>query len=48
MANDSSLPKYALPGSTVTVSLPALIRSASNSASVGYGPFNTVKLLKYF
>ena len=31
-------PKKLAPGRTVTVSLPALIRSASSSASVGYGP----------
>ena len=30
--------KYAAPGSTVTVSLPALMRSGSTASSVGYGP----------
>ena len=38
IANDSALLKYALPGSSDTVSLPALMRSASTSASGGYGP----------
>src|ERR1700743_75312 len=31
-------PKYAAPGNAVTVSLPALIRSASRSSRLGYGP----------
>jgi hypothetical protein len=35
IANESALLKNAAPGMTVTVSLPALIRSASTSASVG-------------
>jgi hypothetical protein len=30
--------KYAAPGSVVTVSLPALMRSGSTRSSVGYGP----------
>ena len=38
IANESALLKYDVPGSSVTVSLPALIRSASTSASRGYGP----------
>lgn len=38
MANDSSLPKYEAPGTTVTVSLPALIRSGSTWSRVGKGP----------
>ena len=35
---DSALDKYDAPGKTVTVSLPAFIRSASTSLSCGYGP----------
>ena len=39
IANESALLKYDVPGSSVTVSLPALIRSGSISASLaGYGP----------
>ena len=38
MANESALEKVAAPGTNVTVSFPALIRSASTSASRGYGP----------
>ena len=38
MANDSELEKKAPPGKIVTVSLPALIKSASTSVSEGYGP----------
>ena len=35
MAKDSALVKIAAPGIIVTVSLPALMRSASTSPSVG-------------
>jgi hypothetical protein len=39
MANDSSEPKYEPPGTKVTVSFPALIRSGSTcSLFLGYGP----------
>ena len=38
MPNESDESKNDAPGSTVTVSLPALIRSASSSPSYGYGP----------
>jgi len=38
MANESSLEKNDAPGRTVTVSLPALIRSGSSSPSYGNGP----------
>ena len=38
MPNDSAESKYAAPGLTVTVSLPALIRSASTSSSAGIRP----------
>ena len=41
MANDSELEKNAPPDKRVTVSLPALIRSASTSFSSGYGPFSS-------
>ena len=36
--NDSAESKNEPPGLTVTVSLPALMRSGSTSSSVGYGP----------
>ena len=35
IAKESAEEKYEAPGRTVTVSLPALIRSGSTSASVG-------------
>ena len=38
MAKESALEKYEVPGISVTVSLPALMRSASTSFSRGYGP----------
>jgi hypothetical protein len=38
IANDSAPLKKDAPGSAVTVSFPALIRSGSTSPSVGYGP----------
>ena len=38
MAKDSAESKVEAPGTTVTVSLPALIRSASISDSSGYAP----------
>ena len=38
IAKDSADEKKADPGSAVTVCFPALIRSASTSASVGKGP----------
>ncbi len=38
MAKDSELEKYDPPGTTVTVSFPALMRSGSTSFSSGYGP----------
>jgi len=38
IAKESALEKKAAPGSTVTVSFPALIRSGSSSPSNGYGP----------
>src|SRR5271170_6338719 len=38
MPKDSSEPKHAAPGSSVTVSLPALMRSGSSSPFLGYGP----------
>ncbi len=38
IANDSAEEKKAAPGRTVTVSFPALMRSASSSPSTGYGP----------
>jgi hypothetical protein len=38
IAKLSWLPKMLLPGSVVTVCLPALMRSASTSSSVGKGP----------
>src|SRR5690349_153507 len=38
MPNDSAESKNDEPGRTVTVSLPALIRSGSTPASSGYGP----------
>ena len=38
IANDSAESKKEAPGSTVTVSLPALIRSGSTASSAGYGP----------
>ena len=38
MPNDVAESKNDAPGSTVTVSLPALIRSGSSSPSNGYGP----------
>ena len=38
MPKESALEKYEVPGSSVTVSLPALMRSASSSPSQGYGP----------
>ena len=38
IANESALLKYEQPGVSVTVSLPALIRSGSTSSSVGNGP----------
>jgi len=37
-ANESALLKYEVPGCSVTVSLPALIKSGSTSDSSGYGP----------
>ena len=39
MANDSALEKKAPPGNIVTVSFPALIKSASTWFSSGYGPY---------
>ncbi len=38
MPNESAESKNDAPASTVTVSLPALIKSASSSPSNGYGP----------
>ncbi len=38
MAKESALEKEEAPGRNVTVSLPALIRSGSTSASTGKGP----------
>ena len=38
IANESCEPKIDEPGSVVTVCLPALMRSASTSSSVGNGP----------
>ena len=38
IAKESAEEKNEAPGRIVTVSLPALIRSGSTSASVGYGP----------
>ena len=38
MANESELEKMEAPGMVVTVSLPALIMSASTAARLGYGP----------
>ena len=38
MANESELEKMLEPGSVVTVSFPALIKSASTASRAGYGP----------
>ena len=45
MAKESSLEKKELPGMLVTVSLPALMRSASSSPGRGKGPWNKNKIL---
>ena len=42
IAKESALEKYAVPRISVTVSLPALIRSGSIWASVGYGPMPSI------